>query len=298
VTSSRRQTLRRFLDELRKDNLGDWAAALTYYAVLSAFPALLVLTSLFGAIGPSLTKPLIRDTRDLTPGPAQELVTRTLEGIQRQHAAAGIVGTLTLLWAASRYVAAFIRAMNAVYDVPEGRPAKFLLPLRAGLTMLTLLLLTAAAALVIFSGRLADRVGTALGAGQAAVTAWQWGKWPLLLILLSLLIALLYWAAPNAQQPFRWGTAGGLVAVVLWVIASAVYAFYASHFGSYDRVYGSLAAAIVFLIWLWLSNLALLLGAELNAELERERAVELGLPVDQEPYMPLRSAVKSHDDAL
>ncbi|MFI8529717.1 YihY/virulence factor BrkB family protein [Streptomyces aquilus] len=296
--SPRRRMARRFLAELRKDNLGDWAAALTYYAVLSSLPALLVLTSLLGAIGPSLTEPLLREVSDLAPGPAHAWITRVLTAVERRHTAAGIVGTLTLIWAASRYAAAFIRAMNAVYDVPEGRPTRLLLPLRIGLTVLTLLMVTTAAAVVVLSGRLADRVGVALGAGHSAVTAWQWGKWPLLLLLAGLLIALLYWAAPNARQPFRWGTPGGLVAVAVWGAASTAFAYYAAHFGSYDRVYGSLAAAITFLIWVWLANLALLLGAELNAEWERERAIAQGHPADQEPYMPLRSAVRIHDDAL
>lgn len=296
--SGRRQAMRRVLGEVREDNLGDRAAALTYYAVLSLVPALLVVISTLGAIGPSATDPLIRNVRQFAPGPARELVAQILANLQRQHLAAGILGTLAVLWSASAYAAAFIRAMNAVYDVPEGRPLKVLLPLRLGLTVLALGLLTAVTVLVIVSGRLASRVGDALGVGQAAVTAWEWGKWPLLIILLSLLFALFFWAAPNAEQPFRVGTTGGLVAVVLWGAASAGFALYVARFGSYNRVYGSLAAVVTFLIWLWLSNLAMLLGAEINAELERQRAIENGHPVGQEPYMTLRSAKGLHSDAL
>lgn len=293
-----REALGRVLGELREDNLGDRAAAMTYYAVLSVVPALLVLIAALGAIGPSATNLLVRDVRHLAPGPARDLLTHVLTHLQQQHVAAGTVGLLTMLWSASGYTAAFIRAMNAVYDVPEGRPLRFLLPLRLGLTVLALLLMAVFAALVVLSGRAAGRLDSDMGAGHTTATAWQWGKWPLTLVLLSLLFALLYWAAPNARQRFRWGTLGGLVAVVLWVVASLAFELYAAHFASYDRVYGSLAAAITFLVWLWLSNLAILLGAEINAELDRQRAIAAGTPADQEPYMPLRSARKLHSDAL
>ncbi len=296
--SARRQALRRVLGELREDNLGDRAAALTYYAVLSLVPALLVVVSALGAIGPSATEPLIRNVRQFAPGPARDLVTQMLTDIQHQHIAAGVLGILAVLWSASAYAAAFIRAMNAVYDVPEGRSLSVLLPLRLGLTVLALGLLTAVTVLVVVSGRLAHRGGDALGMSQGAITAWDWGKWPLLIVLLGLLFALFYWAAPNAEQPFRVGTTGGLVAVVLWGAASAGFALYTGHFGSYNRVYGSLAAVVTFLIWLWLSNLALLLGAEINSELDRQRAIENGHPADQEPYMALRSAGRLHSDAL
>ncbi|WP_176735559.1 YihY/virulence factor BrkB family protein [Actinacidiphila rubida] len=290
--SGRRAALRRVAAELRDDELPDRAAALTYYAVLSVVPALLVVVSALGAIGPSATDPLIRNVRRLAPGPSRDLVTQVLADLQRQHVAAGVLGTMALLWSASAYAAAFIRAMNAVYDVPEGRPLRTLLPLRLGLTVVTLLLLTVLTGLIAVSRDLADRIGTAVGAGHAAVTTWQWIKWPVLCVLLSLLFALLYWAAPNARQPFRWGTAGGLTAVLLQAGASAGFAVYTSHFASYHRVYGGLAAIITFFVWLWLSNLALLLGAEVNSELDRQRAMEHGHPAGQEPYVPLRSPAR------
>ncbi|QMU67419.1 YihY/virulence factor BrkB family protein [Streptacidiphilus sp. P02-A3a] len=296
--SSWRPAMRRVLGEVREDNLGDRAAALTYYAVLSLVPALLVVISALGTVGPSATAPLIRNVRQLAPGPARDLVAQLLANLQRQHVAAGLFGLLGVVWSASAYAAAFIRAMNAVYDVPEGRPLRVLLPLRVGLTVLALLLLTGVMGLVIASGVLTSRVGHALGVSQASLAAWQWGKWPLLMALLSLLVALLYWLAPNARQPFRWGTTGGAVAVLTWAAASAGFALYTSHLGSYNRVYGSLAALVTFLIWVWLSNLALLLGAEINAELDRQRAMDNGHPADQEPYMVLRGARNPHSDAL
>lgn len=292
--SGRRLALRRVVAELRDDNLSDRAAALTYYAVLSIVPALLVVVSTLGAIGPSATDPLIRNVRRLAPGPARDLVTEILANLQRQHVAAGVFGILALLWSASAYAAAFIRAMNAVYDVPEGRSLRTLLPLRLGLTVLTLALLTVLTVLIAVSRDMADRIGTAVGMGHAAVTTWQWVKWPVLCALLSLLFALLYWAAPNARQPFRWGTAGGLAAVLLLGATSAGFALYTSHFASYHRVYGGLAAVITFFIWLWLSNLALLLGAEVNSEMDRQRAIESGHPADHEPFMPLRSTRRPH----
>ncbi|GAB3672376.1 YihY/virulence factor BrkB family protein [Actinocorallia lasiicapitis] len=290
--------MRRILDECRQDNLGDRAAALTYYTLLSFFPGLLVLLSVLGAVGPSATEPLLRNLRHLSPGPTRDLVTQMLTDLQEQHVATGVVGFVGVVWAASGYAAAFIRAMNAVYDVPEGRPLKYLLPLRLGLTVLTLGLLTAVTVMVVLSGRLAERAGAAIGERSAAVTAWEWGRWPLLMLLVGLLVALLYWAAPNAKQPFRWGTHGGLVAVAVWVAGSAAFAFYSEHASSYHRVYGSLAAFAIFLVWLWLSNLAILLGAEINAEVERQRAITAGHPPDQEPYLPLRSTREAHNDTL
>ena len=288
-SGNRGRALRRVISELREDDLVDRAASLTYYAVMSMVPALLVVMSILGAIGPSATGPLIRAVSEFAPGPARDLVTQMLAGLQRQHLAAGLLGLLAVVWSASAYAAAFVRAMNAVYDVPEGRPLRLLLPLRLGLTVLALVLLSLVTALIVVSGRLAARIGAALGASHTVVTAWQWGKWPLLIILLALVLALLYWAAPNARQPFRVGTFGGLAAVLLVGAASGGFALYTAHYGSYNRVYGSLAAVITFLIWLWLCNLALLLGAEINSELDRQRAVDRGHPADREPYMPLRS---------
>jgi membrane protein len=199
------------------------------------------------------------------------------------------VGLATALWSASGYVGAFIRSSNAVYDIREGRPVWKTTPLRVGLTLLLMLMLAASAVIVVFTGPLADRVGSALGVGAAALTVWSTAKWPVLVLLVSLMIALLYWAAPNVRdRGFRWISPGSFLAVLLWMAASAGFALYVANFSSYNKTYGTLAGVIVFLVWLWISNLAILLGLEFDAELSRERATRGGLPAGEEPYVQPR----------
>jgi YihY family inner membrane protein len=290
--------LRRTVAEVRTDNLTDWAAALTYYGVLSLFPALLVLVSLIGLAGPDTIRTLTTNIEQATPESVRQVLVAAIGNLQKGQGTAGVlalVGLAAALWSASSYVAAFMRASNAIYDVPEGRPIWKTLPLRVGLTALMMVLLTVSALAVVITGGLADRVGTALGIGHAAVTAWDIAKWPVLLLMVSFMFALLYWAAPNAKQGFRWVTPGGILAVLLWLVASGAFAVYVANFGSYNKTYGSLAGVIVFLIWLWISNIAVLLGAELNAELERGRAITAGHPQDQEPYVELRDTSKVKD---
>ncbi len=191
------------------------------------------------------------------------------------------------------YVAAFMRASNAIYDVPEGRPVWKTLPIRIGVTVVVGIMLAASALMVVFTGRLADNVGEALGAGSALVTAWGIVKWPILVVLVSLMFAILYWASPNAKQGgFRWVTPGGLVAVLVWIAASGGFALYAANFGSYNKTYGALGGVIIFFVWLWISNLAVLLGAEFDAELHRQRAVAAGYSEDEEPFVELRDTRK------
>jgi membrane protein len=200
-----------------------------------------------------------------------------------------IVGVAGALWAASGYVAAFIRAANIVWDVEEGRPVWKTLPLRVGITLVLVLLLAASALIVVFTGPLAERAGDVIGVSGVVVTIWDIAKWPVLVLLVSLMIAILYYAAPNVRQPgFRWITPGGVVAVVIWIAVSGGFALYVAAFGSYNKTYGTLGAVIVFLVWLWLSNAAVLLGAEFTAELERRRAVEAGHPAEKEPFLPPR----------
>jgi membrane protein len=191
-----------------------------------------------------------------------------------------------------------MRASNAVYDVPEGRPIWKTLPLRVAITLVTLILLSVSAIAVVATGPLAKRGGDILGFGDAAVTTFNIVKWPILLLIVSFLFALLYWASPNAKQGFKWVTPGGFLALVLWLAASAGFAFYVANFSSYNKTYGSLAGLIVFLIWLWITNTAILLGAELNAELERGRAIATGHPVEEEPYVELRDTRNIDDEDL
>ncbi len=288
--------LKRTLKEFKVDNLSDWAAALTYYGVLSIFPGLLVLVSLIGLAGPDTVKSLTDNLSQAAPGPVRDIITNAVQTLQQsQNSTAGLlalVGLATALWSASGYIAAFMRASNAIYDVPEGRPIWKTLPIRIGVTVVLAVLLTLTALAVVLTGGLADRIGRMLGIGHAAVTVWDIAKWPILLVIVSIMFALLYWASPNAKQGFRWVTPGGLLAVGVWVIASAAFAFYAANFGSYNKTYGALAGVIIFLVWLWISNIAILLGAELNAELERERAMAAGHPSEAEPYMELRDSSK------
>ena len=291
------QALKRTVKEFREDNLTDWAAALTYYGVLAIFPALIVLVSILGLIGESATQPLIDNLGAVAPGPAKEIFTSAIENLQGDRGAAGvlfIVGILAALWSASGYVAAFMRASNAIYDMPEGRPIWKTLPVRVGLTLVLLLLLAVTTIAVVLTGGLAEKVGDLIGLGSTAVDVWNYAKWPVLLLIVSFMFALLYWAAPNVKQPgFRWVSPGGIVAVVGWLIASAAFAFYVGNFGSYNKTYGALGGVVVFLVWLWISNIVILLGAEFNAELERERAIERGMrPEDKEPFAEPRDTRK------
>jgi membrane protein len=160
-----------------------------------------------------------------------------------------------------------------------------------------LLLLAVSALAVVLSGGIAEQVGKALGLGSGVVDVWNVAKWPVLLVVVSVMFAILYYAAPNVKHPrFRWVSPGGIVAVVLWVAASAAFAFYVSSFSSYNKTYGALGGVIVFLTWLWISNIAVLLGAELNAELERARQIEGGMrPPDKEPFLEPRDTRKLDD---
>jgi membrane protein len=283
-----KRTVRQFIG----DNMVDWAACLTYYGILSIFPAIVVLISLVGLIGASATEPLIKNIQQMAPGPAREVLVNVIRELEGSSGIAGplaFVGIFIALWAASGYIGAFIRAANAIYKIEEGRPMWKTLPLRVVLTIVMIMMLAIAAIGVVITGAIAERVGRFIGIGSTGVLIWDIAKWPVLAMLVSLAFALLYWAAPNVRQlGFRWLTPGSMLAVVLWVIASAGFAVYVANFGSYNKVYGSLAGVVVFLIWLWISNLAVLLGAELDAELARARSIEKGHPETTEPFLPAR----------
>jgi membrane protein len=289
--------LKRTVREFKEDNLTDWAAALTYYGVLAIFPAMIVLVSILGLIGESATQPLIDNLGTVAPGPAKEIVESSLKNLQGSQGTAGVlfvIGLLGALWSSSGYVAAFMRASNAIYDMEEGRPVWKTLPVRVSLTLVLLVLLAVTTVAVVLTGGLAEKVGDLIGLGSTAVTVWNIAKWPVLLLVVSLMFALLYWAAPNVKQPgFRWVSPGGILAVVGWLIASGAFAFYVANFGSYNKTYGALGGVIVFLVWLWISNIMILLGAEFNAELERGRAIEGGMrPEDREPFAEPRDTRK------
>ena len=276
-------TLERTLREFKEDNLTDWAAALTYYGVMSLFPALIALVSIAGLVldPREITRVLTETIAAVGPQSAVQTFQGPLESITASNGKAGlmlIVGVLAALWSASGYVGAFMRASNVVYEVDEGREFYKLRPLQMVVTLAMILLIAVGAVAVIVTGPLAEAVGSAIGLGDTAVTIFGIVKWPLLAVMVMFMISLLYYAAPNAKLPsFKFITPGGVVAVVIWVAASAAFAFYVANFGSYDKTYGSLAGVVLFLVWLWISNIAILLGAELNAERERDRQFERGV---------------------
>ena len=287
--------LRRTVREFQEDELPDRAAALTYYAVLSIFPGLLVVLSLLGLLG-TQAKPLVDDLTKAAPSNVQQLIKPVTANLQDGHGAAGaaaIIGLVLAVWSASSYIAAFMRAANVVYDVPEGRPFWKTTPIRIGVTVLIMVLLVASALMVVVTGGLASHVGQVLGIGSTAVTVWDIAKWPVLLIIVSLMISILYWVAPNAKRGFQWVSPGGVLAVAAWLVASGLFAVYVANFSHYNKTYGSIAGVIVFLIWLWITNIAILFGAEFNAELERGRAAAGGaVPLGQEPYVEPRDMRK------
>jgi membrane protein len=291
--------LRRTVREFQEDKLTIWAAALTYYGILSIFPALIALVSILGLIGQSATQPILDNLSGIAPGPAKDILTSAVENMQKGRGTAGVlffVGIAVAIWSASGYVAAFMQASNNIYDVEEGRPVWKTLPVRVGLTVVLLLLLAASAVAVVFTGSLARHAGDVLGVGGTALDVWAVAKWPVLLLVVSFMFALLYYASPNVKHPgFRWITPGGIIAVLVWIVASALFALYVANFGSYNKTYGALAGVAIFLLWLWISNIAILLGAELNAELERGRRIEAGQDADEEPFVEPRDTRKFKD---
>jgi membrane protein len=292
---------KRAFTEFKADNITDWAAALTYYAVLSIFPALTVFVALLGLLGQGTgtVTALLDILSDIgVPSGVRDTLEPAINNVVQQQGGAGALvglGLLGSLWTASGYVGAFIRASNAIYEVEEGRKFYILRPLQILVTIVGVLLLTAITLAIISSGTVAQAIGDAIGLSDTVVTAWNIAKWPLIIIIVSLMIGALYNIAPNVKQPkFKWFTLGGFLALVLWVLASAAFGFYVSNFGSYNKTYGTLGAVIGFLVWMWITNNVLLFGAEVNAELERGRQIEAGQPeAEDEIKLPYRKAPKN-----
>jgi membrane protein len=274
--------LGRTVREFRADNLTDWAAALTYYSILSLFPALIAFVSIVALIGqhPQTTNAILEIINDVGPSSAVDTFRGPVEHVISNKGGAGIalfIALVVALWSASSYVGAFMRASNQIYEIEEGRQFWKLRPLQMGIALVMVLLLAVVAIALVATGPLADAIGKQIGLGSAGVTAWDIAKWPVLLGVVMLIFSVLYYAAPNVRQPgFRWITPGGVLAVIVWIIVSAGFAFYVANFGSYDKTYGSLGGVVVFLVWLWISNLAVLFGAEFDAELERGRELQAG----------------------
>lgn len=285
--------LRTTARQFSRDQCTDIAAALTYYAVLSLFPALLVMVSLLGVFGHAkkTTDTVLQIIGELGPSsvvetlhaPVQQLVNSPSAGLTLA------VGLLAALWSASGYVGAFGRALNRIYGIEEGRPVWKLRPLQLVLTLAGLTMAAAVALMLAVSGPVAKAIGDAFGAGHVVLAVWNVGRWPVILLFVILAVAILYYATPNVRQPrFRWISVGAAIAILAWVVSSMLFAFYVSNFGSFNKTYGTLAGVVVFLLWLWITNLALLFGAELDAELERGRELQAGLPAERELQLPAR----------
>ncbi len=288
---------RRTLREFSKDECTDLAAALTYYAVLALFPAILALLSLVGLVGqgPKTVDTLLGILTDLGASSAADTVEPTLTSLSQTPGAglAFVIGLAAALWSASGYVGAFGRAMNRIYEIGEGRPFWKLRPVTLVVTLVAVVLSALVALALVVSGPIAGSVGSAIGLGSTAVLVWNIAKWPVLLLFVVLLVALLYYATPNVKHPkFRWMSAGAFCAIAVWVLASAAFGFYVANFSSYNKTYGSLAGVIIFLLWLWITNLALLFGAELDAELERGRQLRAGMPAEDTLQLPPRDTRK------
>ncbi|MEH3155866.1 MAG: YihY/virulence factor BrkB family protein [Gordonia paraffinivorans] len=296
-------TLRKTAREFSRDQCTDIAASLTYYAVLSLFPALVALVSLLGVFGQGQkTMDAVLDVIgdlgsasvvDTLRDPVQQLVDAPSAGF------ALVVGVLGALWSASGYVGAFGRALNRMYEIEEGRPIWKLRPTMLLVTLVAVLMTAAVAFMLAVSGPIARSIGDRIGLGDTALLVWNIARWPVILVFVVTIVAILYWATPNVRQPtFRWISAGALLAIVVWVVASALFALYVANFASYNKTYGALAGVVVFLLWLWITNLALLFGAEFDSELERARELQAGLPAEEHVQLPPRdttAAEKNHE---
>ena len=277
-------TLKRTALEFQEDNLSDWAATLTYYGLLALFPALIALVSIVGLVGdPESTTDTLTDiVNDVGPDTAAETFAGPIEQVTQSRSTAGfalIAGTLVALWSASSYLGAFIRASNVIYETREGRPFWKLRPLQVVMTLVILVLLAVMALGVVLTGPIVSAVAEPIGVSDTAVSIWNIAKWGLIALLFVLMIGLLYYASPNVKQRgLKWITPGGIFALIAWLVASGAFALYVSQFGSYNKTYGSLAGVVVVLVWMWITNLAILFGHELNAERERNVQLEEGLP--------------------
>jgi membrane protein len=297
-------TIKRTATEFQEDNLFDWAAALTYYGLLSLFPALIAMVSLIGIFGdPSATTASLTEIiRELGPRSAAQTFEGPIRSIADSGGTAGLalaLGVLASLWSASAYVGAFMRASNVIYETSEGRPYWKLRPLQILITLTMVVLLALLAVSLVLTGPVVTAVARPLGIGSAAIDIWNIAKWPAMLLVFVLMVGVLYYAGPNARlRGIRWVTPGSVVAVVAWVIASALFALYVANFGSYDETYGTLGGMIALLVWFWISNVAILFGHQLNAE--RERSLEIGegrpraeLEIQLEPREPASDSAQA-----
>lgn len=290
--------VKRTIWEFNNNKCTDLAAGLTYYFVLSIFPALLALVSLLGIFGQAekTTSALLDIVQGFAPAQTVEAIRQPIEQLTNSSAAGWtlVIGVLTALWSASGYVSAFSRSMNRIYQIDEGRGFLKLRAAMLGVTVVVLLLVTLLASMLVLTGPVAKAVGDVLGLGDAAVQVWNIAKWPVVLVLVILIIAILYYATPNVKQPkFRWMSFGALIALVIFLLASLGFGFYVANFSSYNRTYGALGGVIITLLWLWILNLSLLVGAAFDAETERGRQLQAGIKAEQTLQSPPRDTKQS-----
>lgn len=288
-----KKTLREFSD----DGCPDLAAALTYYGVLSLFPGMIAVFSLLGLFGQGgqAASTVLGIVEQVAPGGAAETLEGPITELANSQAAgfAFVAGLLLAIWSASRYVGAFGRAMNTVWEIDEGRPFWKLKPSQLGVTLALLVGVVILLIVLIASGPVAEAIGQALGIGETGLMVWQIAKWPVMAFVVVVLVAMLYYFTPNAKQPkFRWVSVGAVIAILVLVIASTLFGLYVANFSNYDKTYGSLAGVIIFLLWLWIANIALLFGAEFDAELERGRQLQAGIEAEERIQLPPRDTRK------
>lgn len=289
---------KRTLHEFGADKCTTLAAALTYYSVLAIFPALLALISLIGLFGQAdqTTRLLLGIVESLGDASTAETLRQPIEQLASSQGAglALVVGLLGAIWSASGYVSAFSQAMNAIYEVDEGRPFWKLRPIVVLLTVVLLVIAVAIILLLIVSGPVAEAIGSAIGLGDVALTVWNIAKWPIVAFLAVLMVAVLYYGTPNVKQPkFRWMSLGAAIALVVMALASLAFFFYVANFSNYQKTYGSIAGVIVMLLWLWIVNLSLLFGAEFDAEMERGRQLQGGIEAEETLQLPPRDTKAS-----
>jgi membrane protein len=289
---------RKTLREFTADQCPDLAAGLTYYAVFSMFPALLALVSLLGIFGQAekTTAALLEIVQGVAPGQAVEMIRDPIQELTTSPAAGFtlVIGLLTAIWSASGYVTAFGRAMNRIYEIDEGRGFVKLRGTMLGVTVVSLIIVALLAAMLVISGPVAEAIGNVLGLGGVALTVWNIAKWPVIVALVIVVIAILYYATPNVRQPkFRWMSLGSLIALLIFVLASVGFGFYVGNFSNYNKTYGAIGGVIVMLLWLWILNMSLLFGAEFDAEMERGRQLQAGIEAEDTLQLPPRDTKKS-----
>lgn len=279
--------LKRTLVAFYDDQMTHHAAALTYYALMSLLPTMLLCVSLLGLLGqyPATYDAILDYLRDLVPQSTLGAVDAALRGALRSEGTAAgalAVSVLVALYGTTGLLEAARRALNVVFDARQGRSFLRRKATDVASTVVLVGLILVTLVFVFVGGGLARDIFDALGLGSTAVSAWRAARWPAAYLVATLVFAFLYYVTPDVKQrAFHWITPGAVVGVALWLLASIGFSLYLSHFTSFNATYGSLGAALVLVVWLWLTNVALLFGAELNAEIEREKELSEGVPASE-----------------